>query len=272
MINHPTLYSFPTSEKLSESLASTIITAQDAALKRHNTFRIAVSGGSLPQYLSSPHLTQNPSLKLDKWEVFYADERCVPNSDPESNNKAFEDKFLNLLSADSPRPTVHKLNEDYLHEDNDPSKPLRAVEDIPTQDISDDYEQQLVRVFAAKDSVKLPIFDLLLLGCGPDGHTCSLFPGHELLREDVAWVAPIEDSPKPPPKRITLTMPVVTHALRIVFVAAGAGKQGILKQIFDKEEEGLPCVLVNKGAGEKVAWFCDEAATGGVEYPVKSSL
>ena len=123
------------------------------------------------------------------------------------------------------------------------------------------------------DSVKLPVFDLILLGCGPDGHTCSLFPGHELLREKDSWVAAISDSPKPPPKRITLTLPVVTHAVNVAFVATGGGKKEIMKQIFDAEEgRSLPSALINQGAGEKVRWFTDHAAVDGVAFPRRGSL
>lgn len=131
-----------------------------------------------------------------------------------------------------------------------------------------------MKSFAAKDSVKLPVFDLLLLGCGPDGHTCSLFPGHELLNETDAWVAPIEDSPKPPPKRITLTLPVVTHGLRIAFVATGEGKKDMLREIFDTQDGAkLPCALVNSRGGEKVTWFTDAAATQLIaSFPKKGSL
>lgn len=80
------------------------------------------------------------------------------------------------------------------------------------EELSDAYEKQLVQAFAGKESVRNPVFDLILLGMGPDGHTCSLFPGHELLTEKDRWVAPIEDSPKPPAKRITVTYPVVSCA------------------------------------------------------------
>ncbi|KAH6871136.1 hypothetical protein B0T10DRAFT_591493 [Thelonectria olida] len=124
----------------------------------------------------------------------------------------------------------------------------------------------LVASFASRDSVRLPIFDLLLLGCGPDGHTCSLFPGHALLRETSSWVAPIDDSPKPPQCRITLTLPVVTHAIRVAFVATGGGKKDIMKQIFDTNG-GLPCSLVNEATGERCSWFVDEPAVEGVSFP-----
>lgn len=79
------------------------------------------------------------------------------------------------------------------------------------------------------DSV--PRFDILLLGMGPDGHTCSLFPGHRLLDEISRWVCPITDSPKPPPSRITLTFPVINNAKTCVFAITGAGKSEMVKVI-----------------------------------------
>jgi 6-phosphogluconolactonase len=74
---------------------------------------------------------------------------------------------------------------------------------------------------------------IVFTGFGPDGHTCSLFPGHELLREQTTWVAAIEDSPKPPPKRITLTFPVLNARTRhVIFCGAGGSKSPILREIF----------------------------------------
>jgi 6-phosphogluconolactonase len=262
MSKQPSLYVFPDTETLKKNLAAYILRAQTAALKRHHKFRVAVSGGSLPSMLNHPDLVQSPAVQWDAWEIFFADERVVPLDHPDSNYYLLKKEFLSHLPPGA-KPTVVTIDESLI--------------DGPVQEIADNYEQQLVKHFAARDTVKLPIFDLVLLGCGPDGHTCSLFPSHELLREDVAWVAPIEDSPKPPPKRITLTLPVVTHALKIAFVATGESKQEVLKKIFDEHPEldggeVLPCALVNMQAGDKVSWFCDEAAVRGVQYPKKSSL
>src|SRR5690606_2133350 len=133
MTNHPTLYSFPTGEQLSKNLAEAIIAAQNAAIERHETFRIGVSGGSLPKYLSSPFLLEHPELQLSTWEVFYADERCVPNSDAESNHKAFVDNFLRHLPQGIKPKAVHTLDERLLHQEFDTSCPLFKMDDIPTQ-------------------------------------------------------------------------------------------------------------------------------------------
>jgi 6-phosphogluconolactonase len=258
----PNLYSFPNVNALADTLRTYIIQCQNAGLHRHGVFKVAVSGGSLPKTLAQALLQEasNASdenkIQFSKWEIFFADERAVPLDHEDSNYGLLKKELLDKIPAEMGKPTVHAINADHLND---------------TTELADQYEKLLVSSFASRDSVKLPIFDLLLLGCGPDGHTCSLFPGHELLREADAWVAPIEDSPKPPPRRITLTLPVVTHGVKIAFVATGAGKKEILKEIFE-EGKGLPCALVNEGTGERCSWFVDSAAVEGVSFPRRGSL
>jgi len=249
------LYAFPAVDALAPALRAYVISCQEAGLQRHGVFKVGVSGGSLPKTLSQalllPPTGENDVVKWDKWEIFFADERAVPLDHADSNYALLKAELLDKLPDGTPQPEVHPIDTAHLDD---------------TQELADQYEQVLVRSFASRDSVKLPIFDLLLLGCGPDGHTCSLFPGHELLRETSAWVAPIEDSPKPPPRRITLTLRVVTHAVRVAFVATGGGKKEIMKEIFE-QGNGLPCALVNEGTGERCSWFVDNPAVEGVSYP-----
>ena len=258
----PNLYDLGTVDNVATALRHYVIQCQTAAFQRHDSFKVAVSGGSLPNTLAKGLLAQSAGsadeLDFSKWEIFFADERAVPLDHAESNYKLLKDELLDKIPSHMGKPAVHPINVEYL--DN-------------IQEIADQYQEEILRSFAAKDSVKLPIFDLLLLGCGPDGHTCSLFPNHELLREKDAWVAAIADSPKPPPKRITLTLPVVIHGIKIAYVTTGGGKGDILKKIFDTEEgRSLPCGLVNDGGGDKVSWFADSKAVEGIRFPRRGSL
>jgi len=244
----PVLISFSSTDVLIESLASFIIKAQKQSIDKKGRFTIALSGGSLPKMLKG--LIHNPAVKWDKWQVFYADERVVPLDHPDSNHRSCTE----LLFSKVPIPTsnIHTLDESLLSD---------------LEELSDAYEKELIREFAQKDAARFPVFDLILLGMGPDGHTASLFPQHELLAEDDRWVAYLEDSPKPPPKRITFTYPVINHAARVVFVAAGKEKVEILSKVLDDPEAGLPSSRVKPAFPGQLYWFVDDAAAAQVQYP-----
>jgi 6-phosphogluconolactonase len=184
--------------------------------------------------------------------VFYVDERAVPLDDPDSNHNACTKAFFSKVPI--PEENIHTIDRSLL-------------EDL--EELSDAYEQVLIREFAMKASARFPVFDLILLGMGPDGHTASLFPDHSLLLENDRWVAPIEDSPKPPPKRITLTFPVINHAAKVVFVTAGKEKKEALKAVLDlpgMEGSKLPASRVKPVSGQ-LFWFVDDEAYEGVDYP-----
>lgn len=244
---NPILYSFPTSDALVDSLAKFIVKVQKDAIDKKGKFTVALSGGSLPKQLKG--LIGHQGIKWDKWHVYYADERVVPLDHPDSNHNLCQAEFYSKTSI--PQDNIHTID-------------TTVLDDI--EELADRYEKQLIIQFASKDSARFPIFDLILLGMGPDGHTASLFPNHELLQETDRWIAPIEDSPKPPPKRLTFTLPVINHASHVAFVAAGEGKQDTLHDVLDQPELGLPSSRVKPTNGH-LYWFTDDAASKKTLFP-----
>ncbi|KIP11510.1 hypothetical protein PHLGIDRAFT_63885 [Phlebiopsis gigantea 11061_1 CR5-6] len=256
----PILCSFSNPDELVDSLAQFIVKAQKEAVQKKGRFTVAISGGSLPQQLSG--LIGRPGVKWDKWQVYYADERIVPLDHADSNHRLCEEHLWSKVPI--PKENIHTIDSQLIEAAS--AEPAEDAEDA-LEEIADAYEQELIHEFANKDSARFPIFDLILLGVGPDGHIGSLFPGHALLSEDDRWVAYITDSPKPPPRRFTLTFPVINHAARVAFVASGAGKADTLHTVLDKPEVGLPASRVRPSAPGQVYWFVDDAAAAKVEYP-----
>ncbi|KAK4683421.1 6-phosphogluconolactonase, partial [Tremellales sp. Uapishka_1] len=244
----PVLYTFKTNDVLVDSIANFVVKAQRDAVEKRGKFTLALSGGSLAANLRG--LVGQENVQWDKWEVFFCDERVVPLDSPDSN---YHSNYLSFLS-DVPIPPsqIHKI---------DPS----LLDDI--EELADEYEKQLINHFAASNAARYPVFDLMLLGMGQDGETCSLFPNHEILTEKDAWVSYIEDSPRGPKKRITMTMPVLTHCYRAVFVVSGEEKAEMLHTILDEPEAGLPCSRVRPAAPGLVFWFADSAAASKTVYP-----
>ncbi len=208
------------------------LSAAEASAAR-GIFTVAMSGGSLPKLIAPGLLAAN--IDWSSWRVFFADERCVPLDHPDSNYRL----ALELLFGPANLPAGH------IFPINPALSPAAAA---------DDYQTKLRQVFGDA----LPRFDLILLGMGEDGHTASLFPGHLLLSETTRNVAPIFNSPKPPPERITLTLPVLNAARHVAFVAAGAGKADVLPQVL-APGSALPAGLVQPASGQ-LTWFVDEAA------------
>lgn len=218
---------------------------KDKRKRSEARFKIAISGGSLIKILHQGLLPRQDMIEWDKWDIFFADERLVPFDSPDSNYGQAKRDIFDLITGDK-KPCVYHINE--------------ALIDDP-QECADDYEKALICKFAKKDSVKLPLFDLFMLGCAPDGHIASLFPNHgEQLREKLAWCMPVANAPLGPANRITLSIPVISHAARVTFVVEGLTKAPIIRTIMERPEKGLPSSIVNESAAGRVTWFVDDDA------------
>lgn len=119
----------------------------------------------------------------------------------------------------------------------------------------------MARHFHSNIQNGLPVFDCILLGMGPDGHTASLFPGHSLLEYNAAekWILAITDSPKPPSSRVTFSLPLINNARHIVFVVTGDGKKEAVRRILQEKDSRLPSERVKPTDGT-LTWFLDQGA------------
>lgn len=235
----------PDSESVTAAMAELTANAAKDAISAKGAFSVAVAGGSLIKLLNG--LREREGIEWDKWHVFWVDERCVPHSDPESNyGGAYEQLFKHVPI---PSSQIYAIDESLYTTNEGASSPSAAAYDALLKGLPGS-------VLPVRDG--LPVFDLLLLGFGPDGHICSLFPHHPLLKVTEPWVLPISDSPKPPPERITFSLPVVNAAKKKYFVAVGEGKASMLQIILEQapQDGSIPAALVS---GE-VLWVLDVSA------------
>lgn len=177
-------------------------------------FALALPGGSVASAVFP--LLATASIDWAKVDLFWGDERAVPPDHPDSNYGLARALLLGPVEAAG--ATVHRM-----------------PADAPELEVAArDYESVL------RDATEQRGLDFVLAGLGPDGHLCSLFVSHPLLEERTRWVAPIFDSPKPPPQRLTLTMPALNAATDLVVMALGEGKADIVARCVRRED--LPAV------------------------------
>jgi 6-phosphogluconolactonase len=195
------------------------------SIAARDRYVLALTGGSAAQLLY-PSL-QTAKFVGPKMHLFFGDERKVPYDHAECNYRGAA--WLNQRFG---------IN----------VYPVRTELDAPAA--ADDYAKQLAPF--------LP-FDVIHLGMGPDGHIASLFPGYPQLAETQREVTWVENSPKPPPTRITVTMPVIHRAREVWFLVMGAAKAGAVREALKDPQSQLPAAIAHRGA-QKSVWFLDEAA------------
>lgn len=232
--------------KSSVSGASGRKSSSSVSAHKQHRFKIAISGGSLIEVLHQG-LLKRIDIRWGLWDIYFVDERLVSFEDKQSNYGEAKRKIFDLIDIEKyGKPKIYHINEGLIDD------PLEC---------SDDYENCLIRGFASKDTVRLPTFNLILLGCAPDGHIASLFPNfQENLRENQSWCIPVAKAPSGPENRITMTIPVICHSQQISFVVEGAVKAPVIKTIIERPEKGLPSSIVNENAAGRVSWFVDEDA------------
>ncbi len=220
-------------------------TAADRIMARivANGQRVAIclAGGSSPKQLFELLATDayRAEIPWERVHWFIGDERFVPVDNPLNNMSMARKAFLDRCA---PSANVHPIPV----ESADPGEAARR------------YEAEL-KAFYGSDKLtpERPLFDVVLLGVGPDGHTASLFPGYPAVEETTQWVTEVPKAHVEPfVPRISLTLPVLASCREMLFEASGAGKRAIVTRIFDGED--LPANRAHS-QGETI-WLLDQAA------------
>ncbi|MDX9864790.1 MAG: 6-phosphogluconolactonase [Anaerolineaceae bacterium] len=236
----PKLRIFPDREALAFAGAHHFLSIGQAAILHRGRFMVAFSGGTTPKLLFQRlRVTRmQDALNWDLVHIFWGDERCVPPDDAESNYRMAREALLDDLPI--PAANIH-----------------RFLTELPPEEAARQYEKELQASFGLPDTTRPPVFDLILLGMGSDGHTASLFPGTTALDEQERWAAAVYVE-KLDAWRVTLTLPVLNAARDVLFLVSGEAKAQVLQDVLAADEEvgKFPAQLVQPGS-KRLYWFAD---------------
>lgn len=198
-----------TGDEVARKVAAELVGVLDTAQRQGRVPSLVLTGGTISRKVHAAVVAQANRISVDwsRVEVWFGDERYVPADDPERNAGQAEEDLLRHLPFD--RARVHVMA---ASDGGHPSP----------EDAAAAYAGELTGA-AASRSAHEPVFDLLLLGIGPDGHCASLFPGRDEV-DSPAVVLAVHDSPKPPPTRISMGMRTLQRAREVWFVAVGEEK------------------------------------------------
>jgi 6-phosphogluconolactonase len=231
--------------------AEMFVASAVAASKARDVARIAVSGGGTPKAMfalladtNAPYFARVPWAKL---ELFWVDERCVPPTDSESNYRMTNEAMLSKVPLATRQ--IHRM-------EGELNPQIAAVH----------YEATLRAAFRLEDG-EVPVFDLVVLGMGDDGHTASLFPHTQALHETARLVV-ANHVPQKDTWRITLTKTVINHGREVAFLIEGAAKTDVLAEVLlgKYDPESRPSQLIRPESGS-LTFLLDAAAAAKLPDP-----
>ena len=223
---------FPDAAAVASAVADQVESAAARALHMRGEFVLVLAGGTTPRAVYE--ILARRSTRRPGWRFLFGDERCVARGDSSRNDAMARDAWFSRIDVDS-----------------DQILPIPA--ELGPEAGAARYAETL-QSFGA--------FDLVLLGIGEDGHTASLFPGHEWgTGADAPAALPVFDSPKPPPTRVSLSANRLGLAQRVLVLATGSGKAEPLEALLRGDQ--TPLAALSPQAGLEL--FCDEHAARNIK-------
>ena len=190
-------HSLETADQVADAAYLQIIAAAEIAIADHGHFKLVLAGGSTPEKVY--HLLAKANADWSRWFIYYGDERCLAIDHAERNSLMAETAFLKKVAI-----------------------PSEQIFTIPAELGPELAAQQYQQVVAKA----LP-FDMVLLGMGEDGHTASLFPGHQHNTDELTHA--VYNSPKPPPERVSISAKGLSDTQQLIFLITGKNKQDAVK-------------------------------------------
>ncbi|HEY8300605.1 MAG TPA: 6-phosphogluconolactonase [Jatrophihabitans sp.] len=242
----PELARYDSSEELAAAVAQRFVATVAAAIDERGRAAIALTAGSIMEKVWAQLADTAGSLDWSRIDVFWGDERFVPSDSSDRNDLPAE----KILFATAPFSGATRYSM--------PPAGGEFGEDLDAAAAA--YADTLRAARRSSDDGEVPSFDVALIGIGPDGHCCSLFPDHPSARDLSASVIAVRDSPKPPPLRLSLSFDALNTADNVWVVASGDGKAGAVAAALapDVSREHVP----SAGAiGQRsTIWWVDAAA------------
>ncbi|NLU74713.1 6-phosphogluconolactonase [Streptomyces sp. HNM0575] len=224
-------------------LVARVVDAQSARGSASVVLTGGRNGNGLLAALASS--TARDSIDFSRLDVWWGDERFLPEGDPERNVTQAREALLDSVPLDPAR--VH------------PMAPSDGAYGNDVEAAAEAYEAELAAAARPEDHSPVPSFDVLLLGVGPDTHVASLFPEHPGVRETESMAVAVHGAPKPPPVRISLTLPAIRAAREVWLLAAGEDKADAVTLALSGPGE-IQAPAAGAYGRSRTLWLLDEAA------------
>ncbi len=242
---------------LAQAVAARLVTRLVDAVSAKGLASVVLTGGGIGTQVLA-ELAAEPARDAVDWrrvEIWWGDERFLPTGDPERNETGARSALLDHVDVLPER--VHPMAGPDGPDGPDPEA------------AADRYARALQAACQPQDRSGVPKFDVLMLGIGPDAHVASLFPGLPALYEEERTVVAVRGAPKPPPVRLSLTLPAIRSASEVWILASGAEKAGAVRLALLSGAGPVQVPAAGARGGQQTLFLVDRAAAA--EVPVQLS-